>query len=74
MGQFKEAKRLAKIAADAGLEIHQFDYGWTLHAYHPKAKKALIISEVFRPERDGYVGGRTICEDVLRDWIKENQL
>lgn len=70
--ELREVKRLAKLARDAGLQVEELDYGWTVHAWRPGDKKVLIISEVFRAERDGYVGGRTICEDVLLEWIKAN--
>lgn len=67
-----EARRLAKIAERANLRIDRTDYGWTIGAYNERLKKGVIVSEVYRQERDGYIGGRIIAEDVLRDWIKDN--
>ena len=71
--ELKEIKRLTKIAHDAGLRVDEWDYGWSVGAWSEEADKGLVSAEVFRAERDGYIGGRVICEDVLRDWIKENQ-
>lgn len=70
--RLNEINRLAKIAADAGLEIHRHDYDWSVGAWNPTKKVGVRISQVFRRERDGYSGSKLIEEDVLRDWIKEN--
>ena len=67
-----EVRKTAGIAAKAGLLIEELDYGWTVHALNDRVKKVLIVSEVFRQERDGYTGGRLITEETLLEWIKEH--
>ena len=67
-----DIKHMVRIARKAGLKIEETDYGWTVGAHRLGAEKALIISEVYRPERDGYTGGRLITEGLLREWIEKN--
>lgn len=69
-----DLKPLIKIARDAGYVIDKVDYDFGVAAAHPGRKIAILISEVFREERDGYVGYRVITENNLRNWIKENPI
>jgi hypothetical protein len=63
-----EINRLVKIASDAGWKVDTWDYGWSNGAH--LGEKNVLISEVYRSERDGYIGSKVICEDVLREALK----
>jgi hypothetical protein len=65
-------KKFALLARKAGMEIQELDYGFTVIAYNKRTNRNIIIREAFRAERDGYVGSRRVCEDILQDWLKDN--
>jgi hypothetical protein len=66
----KRVKELARIAKEAGASVELLDYGFGCSCGF--GDKWLVISRVFRPERDGYSGQQLIEEDLLREWLNEN--
>lgn len=62
-----------KIAVEAGAQIERWDFDYGAGCRYPGAKTALVISEVYRRERDGYTGAKIISEDMLRDWLAKNK-
>lgn len=60
------------VARKAGCRVEELDYGWTTVAYSKKNNKNVVLTEVYRSERDGYRGAKMIEMDLLREWLKEN--
>ena len=58
-----------KLAREAGWEIVEADYGFTTAARKPNGGKALVLTEVFREDADGYIGYKMISIPFLKDFI-----
>jgi hypothetical protein len=65
-----QVKSLCAKAREAGCEISEWDYGFSAGCRRPGTDRHLLIAEVFRKERDGYIGGRIISEEMLDEWLK----
>lgn len=61
-------KRRVRLAEAYGCGIDRVDYDYGSAAI-AKNGKAIWMTQVFRPERDGYDGHKMISMDVLREWL-----
>lgn len=62
---------MCATARALGAEVEVWDYGFGAACRWKGTKRELLISEVFRPDRDGYAGGRIITPELLDDWLKD---
>ena len=68
-----ELKKRVAIIKKAGFRVEESDYGWTVGVVSKKAKRALVVSEVYRSERDGYTGYKLKDMDMLEEWLQKNK-
>ena len=68
-----DVKRRKLAARRLGMQVEETDYGWTTGARFPGQDVALKLTEVFREERDGYIGSKMISLSLLKEWADKHR-
>jgi hypothetical protein len=64
---------LCDLAKEAGAQVETWDYGFSAGFRFAGDDKAILIAQVYRPERDGYTGGKIITEDLLKELLESGK-
>jgi hypothetical protein len=65
----EDVKKRTQLARQAGWTVGEADYGFTTYARKPDGEAALVLTEVFREDADGYIGYKMISIPFLEDFI-----
>ena len=63
----RDVKQRTDMARKAAWLVHELDYGFTTHATKLGDDRALLLTQVYRGDVDGYIGYKMIALDLLKE-------